>query len=80
LFCLDAVRVFWGRPAGPDDPSNAPDNCMTAANASPGADKVSDFVDWWPYAVNGADYAPAPGLGPNPKTVFVPLVGKGWTD
>lgn len=77
-FCIDAVRVFWGRQRGPDDASAAPDHCMTAANLSPGADKVSDFVDWWPYALDVEDYRPAPGLGPNPKKLFVPLVARNW--
>jgi hypothetical protein len=72
-FCIDAVRVFWGRAGGPDDASTGPDNCMNAGNISPGADRASDFVDWWPYALNGGDYAPAPGLGPAPKRVLLPM-------
>jgi hypothetical protein len=76
-FCIDAIRVFWGRPGGPEDPSDAEDNCIAASNLSPGADMVSDWVDWWPYATSADGYPRAQGMGPNPRFVYLPAAKKG---
>ncbi len=70
--CQRAIRVYWGAPGGPQDDSDAADGCMNAKNNSPGADRVSDDVEWWPYAIDEAVYAPVSGIGPNPKRVFLP--------
>ncbi len=74
--CQRADRVFWGVPTGPQDDSEARDGCMNAANNSPGADRVSDDVEWWPYALDETAYTPVAGLGPNPKRVFLPALDR----
>jgi hypothetical protein len=70
--CQRALQVWWGDRHGPQDDSDARDGCMNAKNVSPGADKVSDDVEWWPYAVNDTDFAPAQGIGPNARMIFLP--------
>ncbi len=74
--CQRALQVWWGVPTGPQDDSDAFDGCMNAGNTSPGADKVSDGVEWWPYALNDTDFAPSPGVGPNPKRLYLPWGGR----
>ena len=71
--CQRALQVWWGVATGPQDDSDARDGCMNATNASPGADKVSNDVEWWPYAINAEDFAPSQGIGPNAKRLFLPL-------
>ena len=73
--CLIANLVYWGSAHGPNDESDAKDDCLNGANASPG-DRVSDDVDWWPYAIN-LQFDPSPGLGPNPKKAYCPFSSKG---
>ncbi|RIL08307.1 hypothetical protein DCC79_14140 [bacterium] len=70
--CQLAKLVYWGRPGGPTDPSDAEEGCMNTAWEG-GGDKVSDHVNWWPYATDDATFPPAPGLGPNAARVFVPV-------
>jgi hypothetical protein len=68
-----ANLVYWGAAGGPNDPSDAKDDCLNGKNESMGGDKVSDDVDWWPYAINDTNFDPSPGLGPNPKKAFCPI-------
>jgi hypothetical protein len=70
--CQRALQVWWGMPSGPQDASSARDGCMNATNVSPGADKVSDDVEWWPYAINDTDFEASSGIGPNAKRLFLP--------
>jgi hypothetical protein len=72
VMCQRAAQVYWGATTGPVDESAAKDGCMNAANSSPGADRVSDDVDWWPYALDNTAYTPADGIGPNAKRVYLP--------
>jgi hypothetical protein len=74
--CLRAPLVYWGARTGPRDESASADDCMNAANASPTGDRVSDHVDWWPYALD-AEFRPSPGLGPNPKKAYLPVAKTG---
>lgn len=74
--CQRALRVYWGKPTGPQDDSDAKDGCMNAKNASAGADKVSNDVEWWPYAIDAVDFTPAAGIGPNAKRIFLPRAGR----
>ena len=71
--CLKTPLVYWGNALGPDDPSDAEDGCLNGGNANPDGDKVSDDVDWWPYAVD-TSWRPSSGLGPNPWRAFCPTV------
>jgi hypothetical protein len=70
--CQRALQVWWGVATGPQDGSEVRDGCMNAKNASPGADKVSDDVEWWPFAIDDTDFTPSPGIGPNAKRVYLP--------
>lgn len=70
--CQLAKLVYWGRPGGPTDPSDAEEGCMNTAWEG-GGDRVSDHVNWWPYATNDTTFPPAPGLGPNAARAFLPL-------
>lgn len=70
--CQRALRVYWGKPTGPQDDSDAKDGCMNAKNTSSGADKVSNDVEWWPYAIDPVDFTPSAGIGPNAKRIFLP--------
>ena len=76
--CLPATLVYWGRPGGPEDPSDAKDGCMDVAYAG-GGDKVSDHVQWWRYAIDEA-FTPAEGIGPGVRRVFLPqlLAAGSW--
>lgn len=75
--CVLALRVYWGKPKGPEDMSAAQDGCVDAAYAG-GGDKVSDHVQWWPYAVDER-YTPAQGLGPGMRSLYLPLLRGGST-
>ncbi len=74
--CVAAELIWWGSDKGPNDPSDAEDGCMNAANDSPTGQKVSDDVHWWPYAID-QNYTPSPGVGPSPKMVFLPTLLRG---
>lgn len=74
--CQRALRVFWGVPTGPEDDSDARDGCMNAKNHSPGGDRVSDDVEWWPFAVDESSYTPVTGVGPNPKRLYLPALDR----
>jgi hypothetical protein len=69
--CQAASLVYWGSASGPQDDSDADDGCMNAANVSPQGQKVSDDVNWWPYALD-VNFTPSPGVGPNPWMAFLP--------
>ena len=73
--CVQALRVYWGRPKGPEDASAARDGCMDVAYSG-GGDKVSDHVTWWPYAVDER-FTPAQGLGPGMRSLYLPLLRAG---
>jgi len=73
--CLKAPLVYWGSAGGPHDPSDAWDGCLNGANPNPEGDKVSDDVDWWPYAVD-TNWTPSSGLGPNPWRAYCPYLGR----
>jgi hypothetical protein len=71
--CAVAYLVYWGDPQGPNDPSDANDGCLNGAHAGPG-DRVSDDVDWWPYALDPVTFPPAPiSQHPNRPRVYLPL-------
>ena len=73
--CLLAGYVFWGARTGPEDTSDAEDGCMNGTNISPTGDRVSDDVDWWPYAIN-ADFDRTTGRHPNPWKAFSPFCSR----
>lgn len=67
--CATATLIFWGSEDGPNDPSEAEDDCMDRGNESDG-DTVSDDVDWARYAI---DEALTPVDGPIlKKPIFLP--------
>jgi hypothetical protein len=74
--CQRAFRIWWGQPTGPVDDNDAPDACLDATNPSPGADRVSNDVDWWPYAINDTDFTPSSGIGPGAKEIYLPWAYK----
>jgi hypothetical protein len=51
-FCVNAEGSWWGSATGPSDLSAVADLCGLAGNASPG-DRVSNNVDYQPYAATG---------------------------
>ncbi len=71
FLCQVASLVFWGTATGPMDESDAKDGCMNAAYDSPMGQRVSDDVNWWPYAID-AEFTPKEGLPPTPWKLFLP--------
>ena len=67
--CGGAPNGVWAI----DLESAAKDGCMNARNDSPGADRVSEDVEWWPYAIDDTNFTPAPGIGPNAKRIYLPF-------
>lgn len=57
--CATATLIYWGSEDGPNDPSDAEDDCMDRGNESDG-DRVSDDVDWARYAID-EDLTPVDG-------------------
>ena len=51
-FCVNAEGNWWGAASGPNDASATVDLCALGANAGSG-DKVSDNVDYDPWATSG---------------------------
>ena len=51
-FCVNAENNWWGAASGPNDASAAADLCALGANAGAG-DKVSNHVDYDPWAMSG---------------------------
>ncbi len=69
--CVTTNLIWWGDPAGPNDPSDADDGCMDAANES-GGDTVSDDVDWSNYAIDD-ELTPVGGIVGGGKKIFMPV-------
>jgi hypothetical protein len=55
-FCVNAEGNWWGAASGPNDASATADLCGLGANAGTG-DKVSNNVDYLPYATGGIQTA-----------------------
>lgn len=73
--CVTANLIWWGDAAGPNDPSEAPDGCMDAANES-GGDRVSDDVDWSNYAIDD-ELTPVGGIVGDGKKIYMPVAYAG---
>ncbi len=63
--CINARFNWWGDPDGPDDSSNAIDDCVNGGNDSVEGDSVSDDVDY-------GDWAEDPVESPTPLPTYTP--------